>query len=327
MIKDIPSGSEFDSAAKAQFDFAWDIVISFLQLLEEAKDSIEVEDEDEKAFWETTRQRILTSLIITQQGVELALKGKLVAVSPYLLISGNHSDWPKDIDGSGVSYSEFRAIDAQDLIRVHDTVHETKLDSGFSELFEKLRKLRNKAMHTVDKDLNVSAQDVVLILLEVHEHLYGNENWIVTRRDFLNNSPATHLYLVNDHLEGLVVKEFLTVFNFLKPAETNRFFHINRRQRLYLCPECKYESDKYESIEPRYAVLRPNEPNSENLFCFVCDSLHPIERMNCLEEDCPGNVVSEEYGFCCTCGVIQGVHKSLNRDRPTACVFNMSVQF
>lgn len=302
MIKDIPTSEEFDSAAKAQFDFAWDIVISFLLALEDAKGYIDIEAEDEKSFWETARQRILTSLIIAQQGVELSMKGKIVAISPYLLISGNHSDWPKDNDGTGVSFSEFRAIDAQDLIRVHNTVHEENVDLAFAELFERLRKLRNKAMHTVGKELNVSAQDVVLILLEVHHYLYPKENWVSTRKEFLNNSAATHLYFDTDHVGGLVAKEFLTVFNFLKPAETSRFFKIDRKQRLYLCPECKYESDKYDPIEPKYAVLRPNEPNSEHLFCFVCDSLHPVERENCTQDECPGNAISIDYEICCTCG-------------------------
>lgn len=305
MIKDIPTSDEFDSAAKAQFDFAWDIVISYLLTLEEARGYAEIEEEDENAFWETARQRILTSLIIAQQGVELAIKGKLVAVSPYLLISGNHSDWPKDNTGAGVSFSDFRAIDAQDLIRVHDTVHQEKLDFGFSALFERLRKLRNKAMHTVDRGLNVSAHEVILILLELHQYLYANENWITTRRDFLNNSAATHLFFDTDHVEGLVAKEFLTVFDFLKPAETMRFFKVDKKQRLYLCPQCKSDGEKYDSISPQYAVLRPNEPDSEDLFCFVCDSLHSVERKDCGQEACPGNVLSIEYDICCTCGESQ----------------------
>lgn len=311
MIKDIPTSEEFDSAAKAQFDFAWDIVISFLLTLEEAKDYVEVAADDEKAFWETARQRILTSLIIAQQGVEFAIKGKIVSISPYLLISGNHSDWPKDNDGTGVSFSDFRAIDAQDLVRVHDIVHDKKLDSGFSTLFEKLRKLRNKAMHTVDKELNVSAQDVVKILLDVHEYLYADESWTSTRREFLNNSAATHLFFNTDHVGGLVAKEFLTVFKLLQPAETKRFFKIDSKQRLYLCPECKYESDKYDRIEPRYAVLKPNEPYSESLYCFVCNSVHPVERKDCCENGCPGNVISGEYDVCCTCGENQGQRGSV----------------
>jgi hypothetical protein len=294
MIKDIPNSKEFD--------FAWDIVISFLITIEEAGRYNALDKEDEQSFWETARQRVLTSLIIAQQGVELSIKGKLVSVSPFLLISGSHSDWPKDIGGEGVSFSEFRAIDAQDLIKVHDTVHEKKFDNGFPELFEKLRKLRNKAMHTVDKQLSVSAKEVIVILLEVHEYLYPNENWISTRREFLNDSPATRVFFDSEHVDGLVAKEFLTVFNFLKPAQIKRFFKIDNKQRLYICPECKYESEKYDIFDPMYAVLQPNEPDSEELYCFVCDSIHVVERKSCEGEECPGNVMSIEYDICCTCG-------------------------
>lgn len=302
MIKDIPTREEFDSAAKAQFDFAWDIAISFLLSLEDARGYSEVEADDEKAFWESARQRILTALIVTQQGVELGVKGKIVAISPFLLISGNPSDWPKDRNGAGISFSEFRAIDAQDLIKVHDTVHNEKLDPEFSTLFENLRKLRNKAMHTVDKNLNVSVQEVLLNILEFHKYLYGNESWIETRKEFLYDSADARVFFNTEHVEGLVAKEFLAVFNFLEPAQVNKFFNIDKRQRLYLCPQCKYETDKYESIETRYAVLRPNEPNSEDLFCFVCNSLHSVVRENCSQDKCPGNVLSLEYDICCTCG-------------------------
>ncbi|NOJ66699.1 hypothetical protein [Acinetobacter indicus] len=302
MIKDIPTSDEFDLAAKAQFDFAWDIAMSFLVTIEDVSSYISVEEEEVRNFWESARQRILTSLIIAQQGIELALKAKLVAVSPYLLIAGSPSEWPKDNDGIGVSFSDFRAIDAQDLIKVYNTVYEEKLSPEFIELFERVRKLRNKAMHTVSRDLNVTAQEVIFILLEVHESLYTNENWIETRREFLHSSPATQLYYNNDHVEGLVVKEFLIVFNFLKPAQKQRFFKINPKQRLYFCPVCKHEGEKYESLEPRYAILSPNEPNSETIFCFVCNETHLVCREDCPHSECPGNVLSVEYGICCTCG-------------------------
>ncbi|GAB1263821.1 hypothetical protein [Aurantivibrio infirmus] len=306
MIRDIPTSSDFDSAAKAQFDFAWDIVISFLLTIEEAGRYTSLDKEDEAAFWETARQRILTSLIIAQQGVELAIKGKIVAISPYLLIAGNPTDWPKDADGSGVSFSDFRAIDAQDLVKVHNTATTSKLDENFVGLFENLRKLRNKAMHTVDTQLNVSAQEVVSLLLEVHQYLYPDDGWVSTRREFLFESPATHVFFDTDHVKGLVAREFLTVFKFLKPAQVSQFFKINKKQRLYLCPECKYEIEKYDSVEPRYAVLKPNKPDSEHLYCFVCDSLQVVSREDCKVDDCPGNVISIEYGYCCTCGGDQG---------------------
>jgi len=99
-----------------------------------------------------------------------------------------------------------------------------------------------------------------------------------------------------------VVKELLTVFNFLQPAQRKKFFNIDSRRRLYFCPACKYEGDKYEFLEPKYAVLEPNKPDSEMLFCFVCGDTHLVERYDCNQLNCPGNVLSVEYDICCTCG-------------------------
>lgn len=302
MIKDIPTRDEYDSAAKAQFDFAWDIAISFLLNLKDARRDFEVDADTEKAFWVSARQRVLTALIVTQQGVELAIKGRIVAISPFLLVIGNVSDWPKDSTGEGISFSDFRAIDAQDLIKVHDAVCNDKFNYEFSILFESLRKLRNKVMHTVDKNIDVSVQEVLLNILEFHKYLYKNENWVETRRNFLNNSSNTQLSLKSDDVMGLVAKEFLAIFEFLEPAQATKLFNINKRQRLYLCPECSYEAGKYESIETRYAVLTPNDPSSDNLFCFVCNSMHSVVREDCRQVECPGNVLSLEYDICCTCG-------------------------
>ncbi|WP_245322957.1 hypothetical protein [Pseudomonas citronellolis] len=75
MIQDIPTPEDFFDAGKAQFDFAWDIVVSFLKLFDEAGDFGVDVDEDAKGFWDATKQRIQTALAITQQGMELIIKG------------------------------------------------------------------------------------------------------------------------------------------------------------------------------------------------------------------------------------------------------------
>lgn len=101
------------------------LLFLFYFYCEDVRGYVVVEKEDEQAFG-NLRQRILTSLIIAQQGIELALKAKLVAISPFLLIAGNPSEWPRAADETGVSFSDFRAIDAQDLIKVYNTVYDPK---------------------------------------------------------------------------------------------------------------------------------------------------------------------------------------------------------
>jgi hypothetical protein len=305
MITEIPTSDEFSSAAYAQFDFAWDIVISFLITLDEAGQYVEVDKDDKAQFWEAARQRILTSLIIAQQGIEFAIKGKLVSVSPYLLISGSPSDWPKDKAGKGIAYSEFRTIDAQDLIKVYNTVHAKPLDSKFAELFERVRRLRNQAMHSVNARLQISAKEVILIILEAHEHLYPDQSWVAARRDFLFTAPAAQVYFDNNTIDGVLVREFWIVFNLLTKAERERFFKIAANIRKYICPACRYHSIEIDGPVPHYAVLDPNKPKSTTIRCFVCDDTHLVSRTNCAHAGCKGNVISEEFGICCTCGEYQ----------------------
>ena len=302
MITEIPTSDEFSSAAYAQFDFAWDIVISFLTTLDEAGQYVEVDNDDKVQFWEAARQRILTSLIIAQQGIEFAIKGKLVSVSPYLLIAGSPSDWPKDKTGKGIAYSEFRTIDAQDLIKVYSTVHAKPFDPKFADLFERVRRLRNQAMHSVNARLQISAKEVILIILEAHEHLYPDQSWVVARRDFLFTAPAAQVYFGNDIIDGVLVREFWTVFNLLTKAERERFFKATASVRKYICPACRYHSVEIDGPIPHYAVLDPNKPRSTTIRCFVCDDTHFVSRTKCVHAACRGNVISEEFGICCTCG-------------------------
>ncbi len=187
MIKDIPTSEDFISAGKAQFDFAWDIVVSFLKLFDEAGEyGVDVK-EDAEEFWKAAKQRIQTALAITQQGVELIIKGKIVKISPYLLIVGSPSDWPKATAEEQTSFSNFRTIDAQDLVKTHNLFSNEKLSDEFIGKFDSLRKHRNRVMHTVDKNLKVSALEVVTKILEMHDFLIPDENWIETRENFYLN--------------------------------------------------------------------------------------------------------------------------------------------
>ncbi|KZN15900.1 MULTISPECIES: hypothetical protein [Pseudomonas] len=302
MITDIPTSDEFSSAAYAQFDFAWDIVISFLTTLDEAGQYAEVDNDDKAQFWEAARQRILTSLIIAQQGIELAIKGKLVNVSPFLLIAGSPSDWPKDKTGTGIAYSEFRTIDAQDLIKVYNTVHDKPFDQKFADLFEQVRRLRNQAMHSVNAGLKISAKEVIMIILEAHEHLFPDQSWVLARKEFLFNAPAAQVYFGNDFIDGMLVREFCTVFDLLTKTEGERFFNVTAEVRKYICPECKRHAEEINGPIPRYAVLDPNKPTSTIIRCFVCNEGHLVSRTPCIHPGCRGNVISEEYDRCCTCG-------------------------
>lgn len=77
-------------------------------------------------------------------------------------------------------------------------------------------------MHTVDKGLKVSALEVIIKILEMHDFLIPSEDWIVTRRDFLSESPASLLYS-SDGMDAQVAWEFFIVFSLLSPAQVKNY--------------------------------------------------------------------------------------------------------
>ena len=306
MINNIPTADDFYTSGKELLDFSWDTVAELITNLDEAEyfgiDSEEVSE----AYWDSAKRRLTTALSITQQGIEFILKGKIADISPYILIAGSPSNWPYPYDGAGIEFSQFRTIDAQDLIRVHDTFSEVSLDSNFVERFNSLREKRNSIMHSVDKSLRVQVTEVIDSLLYMHKSLFPDETWGQVRCDFLEKSPDVQLGSI-DYVKNRVCLELSLVFKLLPPAKVKNYFGVDKNQRMYFCPKCYHDANHDAGdFDYKLAVLNPEGADSKKVYCPVCNINYDVVREDCdtseTENACPGNVISTEYGMCLTCG-------------------------
>jgi len=301
MIVNIPQEDAFEESGLALLNIAWDTVITLLTNIDEAPEwGVDVDEEVRNAFWGAAKRHLTTSLALAQQGIEFIIKGRISSVSPYLLIVGNPKEWPKNSQNENIDFAEFRTIDSQDLIRVHNSCSSNKFDDSFIRKYEDLRKKRNAIMHTIDLRIDIHALDIISEILSVHKSLFPNSSWIETRRGFLEESPLSELGGI-DFVEQRVILEFSILTNLLTPVQTKEYFDFNKRQRRYICPECEHESSEAQ-IQPRTALLSPNSSNSTVLYCFVCTNEMDIVRIHCNRDQCNGNVISDEYNICCTCG-------------------------
>lgn len=295
---DIPTADDFFKSGKELLDFSWDVVAKLLIDIDQAEyygvDPEEISD----SYWTAAKRRLTTALSITQQGVEFVLKGKIAQVSPYLLIVDSPSKWPSPYDGNNVSFSDFRTIDSQDLIRVIDTFSESPMPDKFVDQFHQLRDKRNRIMHSVDKQLTVNVTEVVDSLLFMHKALFPNENWPSVRLSFLEEAPDSELG-ADEFSINSVCQEITLVIELLKPSKVKDYFGIDKKQRRYMCPECLYQANTDAGFEYKLAVLKPKGPTSTKLYCPVCNRTHTVVREDCGIGDCPGNVLSE--GMCLTC--------------------------
>ncbi|RZB38326.1 MAG: hypothetical protein SRB2_00074 [Desulfobacteraceae bacterium Eth-SRB2] len=303
MISDIPTYDDFADQGTAFLNLAWDTVLDLLLDYEdaEAEEGI-IDDEQPEEYWKAAIKPLATAVALVHQGAEFHLKARIALISPYLLITSKASEWPRKSDKQDTSFSSFYIADAQNLIKIHDTVAEPRLSDTIKQLYEKLRLARNKIFHTVDKRLRFSEKEIIQAILEISDELISPQKWTLIRRSYLESIPRSFVWTV--HPVGSVLsREMMVVLDLLGAADAKKFFGFNKRQRKYICPNCVSEHRELNIDEnPLTAQLSPNKPNSTNLFCFVCRENIPVIRKRCKNIDCKGNVIHEGRDFeCLTC--------------------------
>lgn len=302
MIKNTPSPADFYLSGKELFNFSWNVVAELLKTFDMAGYYGVDPNEVSEAYWKAATRSITTALVVTQQGVELILKGKISEVSPYLLIADTPKTLPKANGAEGIEFSELRTIDAQDLIRTHDMYCETPLSGDFVSRFNEIREQRNKFMHSVGHNIEVSVSQVVDAILYMHKTLLPDEVWPKIRLEFLKNSPSAE-FGSWEHATDVVCQETSLAIKHLKPKQIKQYFNIDIKQRAYYCPVCLDNSNKHHELPDKFARLTVKNAHANKLYCPICDSNYNVSRTDCSQEECPGNVIyhDEKFSLCLTC--------------------------
>ncbi|RTL35624.1 MAG: hypothetical protein EKK48_28445 [Candidatus Melainabacteria bacterium] len=307
MIIDLPTSDEFVATGKAFLNLAWEEIIRLSTELDRYKEYDNYNDEEEQLrleekYWKNSQHNLLISIALAQQGTEFMLKGKIAAISPYLLISDEPGKWISGCDTEDKSFADFKTVDAQDLIRLHDTICSPRLPDSFKTTFKRLRRLRNTTMHSLDKRATVSVKDVAITIMQISEVFTGPQSWHCTRKMYFEERD--NLFGAYDINPGaLFAQETLHVVDKLglTPAELKKHYGFDPRLRRYFCPEC-YDSNYYYKAD--LAQLSPNTPDSKALRCLSCQTTFKVLRRKCKSrKQCPGNVLADStYDHrCLTC--------------------------
>ena len=300
MITNISTADDYFSTGKELLNFSWEISVELLKNLDLANHYDDIPEEMIEQYWKSAKRHLTTALSTTQQGVEFLLKGKIVQISPFLIIANLPQNWPSPYEETPIDFSAFRTIDAQDLIRVHDIFSDNQLPEDFRNRFHDLRNKRNRIIHSVHKDMNIHITEVIETILFMFKSLVSEEPWTSLRLNFLMNAPYSGLES-EDSSVNIVSWELSLVIKLLSPSQVKKFFNINKKQRKYICPQCFKKATKDIDYEFKLAELNPKEPGSNVLFCPICNKHFTIIRKLCRVNKCKGDVFSED-GICLTCG-------------------------
>jgi hypothetical protein len=310
MIVDIPDAIDFQIAAENLINSAWN---SLTKLLEEYEtfDRIGADEPDKEKYWLYARPELTSAIAMVQQAVEFYLKSKILAISPYLLISFDTRTWPKKCDTSDVSFTEFRTLDAQDLLKVHNTVSSERLGNDFKQWFSSMRSMRNRIMHTVDKQLSIDPVELAVSILQGHEYLVGKNLWINTRISYLNRSPEHGVQIgtkneQDAYIHMAIHREISLVVGKLQPHQVKHFFKYDKRSFSETCTSC-YEKflncDFFDCkwTDPFIQTLQTIDKNHDELKCIVCGYTADISDVEC--EECGNRAIDKTTRECLWCSI------------------------
>ena len=324
MIENQPSPSDYQNVA-------------FECLIQAYKSICKVDNEElaegilRSDIWDYNEIVLKTSVILTHQALEALLKSKISEIDPLLLLEQKQEKDKTSKKPVNCDFTDLYTISGQELLRIFFTnVDSSDYDKKLANHFEEVRLLRNKLVHGIGAN-KLNPEPVLILIFRTFTFLCGKDSFWDALQDKFYEHPAQlegEPKFVFERADQYVHLEYLEAL--LGRGEMNKHFEHDFKARRYFCPDCTGEEgvlvteDGQASLYPnfKYTFLSPNETDSNNANCLVCSQDFEVERVDCNNKDCKGNVIfidrddediDEETGevyteptkICLTCNEIQ----------------------
>lgn len=277
MITDIPTPQEFERSSLNFMHLAWSIASSLLDELDCADlPSWDDDGSAGSAYLTEAQPELGNALALVLQAQEMSLKGRIAAISPYLIIARDPRDWPKRCETNDVSFAEFRSADAADLIRIHDTVSPARMPREFADLFHTIRRRRNALVHTVSTRDRVQPQEVFRYVLQTVHHLHRGMHWPTERIRYLSSSPFSVIQS-HDFSYGAVLTEMRLCIETMDRKDALELLGFDKDAPAFSCPNC-YELKGETEEFPPMAQLEGDFKTTTSIRCFFCRSISEVVR-------------------------------------------------
>ncbi len=300
MIKNKPTPSDFERQSV-------EYLVQFLNLiLGQEPPWFVLDDDSTKELWSYDQVILKNALTLLFLAMENQLKKKICETSPFLLLSENPSDW-KTINNDK-DFQEFHIRPFDDLITLYLELETKQIDQSVIRDLNVLRKKRNQITHAVFSE-TLSPKDLIEDFALIIANIWGERIWWEQFRKYTVDDPAYGTY--DKNAENSWLSHYIEyLIDTLGPKKSGQILGVDFLRRRYLCPRCHiYLNEPSEDYFYQHAVLEPNSPESQTVFCVSCQSEFGVIRKNCIHDDCKGNVIHfvrdsiyTDGEICLTCG-------------------------
>lgn len=262
MIVGVPEHIQLVDTAVGWLNLAWATAINELIQFQEFEyqfDDIEQEHGKEVAqkeierYWTSVNFTLNNAVSLFQQSIELFLKARIAEVSPFLLITSDPQSWPKLNSSGNIDFSDFRTIDAVNLVRTVTAVSPHQLPPEFHGFFDRIRRARNKIAHLHAGQWRVEVKTVLLDILAGYRMLHPDASWVAFRKQyFASESLPADLYAVTDVSHSQVMREIRACIEEFEPRYLKQYFYYDARKRAMTCPHCMKLRSEWDDDMPEF---------------------------------------------------------------------------
>lgn len=307
MITNQPESRDFEKQSIQYLTQALDLIISKAYKKEGLRhfplseaDHFEVSEAD---HWKFHQGILNTSLTLIFLSLENYLKMEICKISPFLLLADEPKKWNKSQKDKEYSLLYIHQFD--DLLVLYRELGLGQIDEKTAQELEKLRKKRNLITHGINQK-PTTPKEVLETFHTFVLHIWGPVIWWNQLKSYVHSDPMANATGSN-YERGSVSKYIDLLVSYLGKPKTGKILGISLQGRFYHCPTCwRGEDDDSSGLAASYAILSPNEPQSTNLYCVICDKDYEVKRRDC--QKCDGTVFGpmpdlrqEEDGCCFTC--------------------------
>lgn len=313
MIANVPDAEEMKQTALWLFFNAWEQILRIIELsLAEQFGSTIVEghiepssqfkDEIEE-FIDEVQPELRLAYVLLQQSHELGLKAKICAVNPFLLFLGSDvRSWAK----SDADFSEFRTLDAIDLIPVVNAVCAKPVSDRFKSCYETIRGDRNKIYHLGVFKNRLDPMVLLGIMIEQYPELFPGGSYISDRLENLTRHTNTYIMFYNKRTTelSLLLAEIAHLYKILSKTQFKSLFGFSKQTRRYMCHTCCDEAYIHDNgLSPEEIATATLNADGNAVFCHVCQKEFDVYRSPCSAPNCKSNVISNVQKYLNHCHV------------------------
>ncbi|WP_425628184.1 hypothetical protein [Vibrio neptunius] len=307
MVINLPEPNEFKNLSIQYLAQAIDHVFKTELVISPAALVSRFGDVDEA--WDSRQGVLGNSLIMLFLSIENFFKYEVSKQDPLELLadeSREKIDSPESFD-----FESLYLLGIDELVSKYQQFDGKSLSSSTLTMLEELRVSRNKFTHGLHREF-IEPNYIVEIIAEYLTDIWKT-TWISEFREVMLTKPLYGLF--SEEEENMQLLQYFKFFeDYLSQRKFKRLIGMPLEGRRYLCPRCQENAIESGSVlDAKYACLEPNEPDSTEVYCWLCHGYSEIERESCQQQSCPANVIypTDSYKLhisntCLTCGCEQG---------------------